>query len=89
MAPSEDAGGSPDRLDASPDPSPLGDLDLWLLFAVTLVGVGNVSGVSPAFPRVLEVLRRILESERGRGILTTAGRGSAGAFSQNKSLIRI
>jgi len=35
--------------------SPLADLDLWLLFAVTLVGVGNVSGVSPAFPQMVEV----------------------------------
>ena len=45
----------PDRGDSSSDVSPLADLDLWLLFAVTLVGVGNVSSVSPAFPQVVEV----------------------------------
>jgi predicted MFS family arabinose efflux permease len=28
---------------------------LWLCFAVTMVAVGNVSGVSPAFPRMVEV----------------------------------
>jgi len=54
MAP-DDAGGSSDRADASSVPSLLSDLDLWLLFAVTLVGVGNVSSVSPAFPQVVEV----------------------------------
>lgn len=43
------------REDSLSEASPLGDLDLWLLFAVTLVGVGNVSGVSPAFPQVVEV----------------------------------
>ncbi|MFB6230206.1 MAG: MFS transporter [Salinibacter sp.] len=34
---------------------PIFDLDLWLLFAVTVVGVGNVSSVSPTFPQVVEV----------------------------------
>jgi MFS family permease len=34
---------------------PISDLDLWLLFSVTLVGVGNVSSVSPTFPQVVEV----------------------------------
>jgi len=51
----DDADARPGRGDSSSDPSPLNDLDLWLLFAVTLVGVGNVSGVSPAFPQVVEV----------------------------------
>ena len=50
-----DDDGPPDRGDSSSDVSPLADLDLWLLFAVTLVGVGNVSSVSPAFPQVVEV----------------------------------
>lgn len=40
---------------SSPDRDPIYDLDLWLLFAVTLVAVGNVSSVAPAFPRVVEV----------------------------------
>src|SRR6056297_1566434 len=31
------------------------DRSLWLCFAVTMVAVGNVSGVSPAFPRMVEV----------------------------------
>lgn len=34
---------------------PISDLDLWLLFAVTLVAVGNVSSVAPAFPTVVDV----------------------------------
>ena len=42
-------GGNPS---ASP---PHRDPDLWLLFAVTLVAVGNVSSVAPAFPQVVEV----------------------------------
>ena len=50
--------------DADPDgeggeesttPAPHRDGDLWLLFAVTLVAVGNVSSVAPAFPRVVDV----------------------------------
>jgi len=32
------------------------DRTLWLLFAVTMVAVGNVSSVSPAFPRMVDVL---------------------------------
>jgi MFS family permease len=36
-------------------PTPHRDVDLWLLFAVTLVAVGNVSSVAPAFPRVVDV----------------------------------
>jgi ACDE family multidrug resistance protein len=55
MTPSDDVEGSSDHADASSALSPLADLDLWLLFAVTLVGVGNVSGVSPAFPQVVDV----------------------------------
>jgi predicted MFS family arabinose efflux permease len=54
MAPPDPEGAS-DRSAASSGASPLADLDLWLLFAVTLVGVGNVSGVSPAFPQMVEV----------------------------------
>ncbi|MFB6097559.1 MAG: MFS transporter [Salinibacter sp.] len=54
MAP-DDAEKALDRAAPSSSASPLADLDLWLLFAVTLVGVGNVSSVSPAFPRVVEV----------------------------------
>jgi len=38
------AGGGPGR-----------DPNLWLLFAVTLVAVGNVSSVAPAFPQVVDV----------------------------------
>jgi ACDE family multidrug resistance protein len=34
--------------------APHRDPDLWLLFAVTLVAVGNVSSVAPAFPQVVE-----------------------------------
>lgn len=34
---------------------PYQDPNLWLLFAVTLVAVGNVSSVAPAFPRVVDV----------------------------------
>lgn len=34
---------------------PLHDRSLWLCFAVTMVAVGNVSGVSPAFPQMVEV----------------------------------
>jgi len=35
---------------------PLRDLGLWLLFAVTVVAVGNVSSVAPSFPLVVEAL---------------------------------
>lgn len=31
------------------------DANLWLLFAVTMVAVGNVSSVAPAFPTVVDV----------------------------------
>jgi len=55
MVPPDDTEDTPDREVASAAASPLVDLDLWLLFAVTLVGVGNVSSVSPAFPQVVEV----------------------------------
>ncbi len=42
--------------DASTETSaPYRDLDLWLLFAVTIVAVGNVSSVAPAFPQVVDV----------------------------------
>ena len=54
MAPPDSESAS-DRSAVSPGGSPLADLDLWLLFAVTVVGVGNVSGVSPAFPQMVEV----------------------------------
>jgi len=37
------------------DPVPHRDSNLWLLFAVTLVAVGNVSSVAPAFPQVVDV----------------------------------
>jgi predicted MFS family arabinose efflux permease len=36
-------------------PAPHRDANLWLLFAVTLVAVGNVSSVAPAFPTVVDV----------------------------------
>lgn len=55
MTSSDDADGPSDPVRASSGASLLADLDLWLLFAVTLVGVGNVSSVSPAFPQVVEV----------------------------------
>jgi MFS family permease len=32
------------------------DRALWLLFAVTMVAVGNVSSVSPAFPQMVDAL---------------------------------
>jgi MFS family permease len=50
---------SPKRTSASaPDTSaPIyTDGTLWLLFAVTMVAVGNVSSVSPAFPRMVDAL---------------------------------
>ena len=56
MDPTDDAEGASPPPSASSDSSPLAELDVWLLFAVTLVGVGNVSGVSPAFPQVVDVL---------------------------------
>jgi len=34
---------------------PYRDAELWLLFCVTLVAVGNVSSVAPAFPTVVDV----------------------------------
>jgi len=34
---------------------PYRDVDLWLLFAVTIVAVGNVSSVAPSFPQVVDV----------------------------------
>ena len=37
-----------------PTDAPHRDSGLWLLFAVTLVAVGNVSSVAPAFPQVVE-----------------------------------
>jgi predicted MFS family arabinose efflux permease len=43
---------------SSPKVSPrrlLGDRSLWLCFAVTMVAVGNVSGVAPAFPQMVDV----------------------------------
>lgn len=36
-------------------PAPHRDANLWLLFAVTMVAVGNVSSVAPAFPTVVDV----------------------------------
>lgn len=36
--------------------APHRDAGLWLLFAVTLVAVGNVSSVSPSFPKVVDAL---------------------------------
>jgi predicted MFS family arabinose efflux permease len=44
---------SPDN--QSPGNAPYRDLDLWLLFALTIVAVGNVSSVAPAFPQVIDV----------------------------------
>lgn len=41
--------------DQTADGSPYTDPNLWLLFAVTLVAVGNVSSVAPAFPRIVDV----------------------------------
>lgn len=41
--------------DVSEETPPYRDAELWLLFAVTLVAVGNVSSVAPAFPQVIEV----------------------------------
>jgi len=43
---------SPDN--QSPGNAPYRDLDLWLLFALTIVAVGNVSSVAPAFPQVID-----------------------------------
>jgi predicted MFS family arabinose efflux permease len=59
MAPSDDstAESSREKTTDEPEsaPSPHRDPDLWLLFAVTLVAVGNVSSVAPAFPQVVDV----------------------------------
>lgn len=55
MARPDDLDHAPDRAPRSSKPSPLADLDLWLLFAVTLVSVGNISSVAPAFPSMVEV----------------------------------
>ncbi len=41
--------------DSPATPGPSRDADLWLLFAVTVVAVGNVSSVAPAFPQVVDV----------------------------------
>lgn len=50
--------GDPTASSAAESPSstvvPYRDPGLWLLFAVTLVAVGNVSSVAPAFPRVVD-----------------------------------
>ncbi len=45
---------SPSAPETEPDPL-RSDSNLWLLFAVTMMAVGNVSSVSPAFPRMVEV----------------------------------
>lgn len=56
MAPPDESRPAPPRGDAAPASAPpYRDIELWLLFAVTLVAVGNVSSVAPAFPRVGEV----------------------------------
>lgn len=41
--------------DSASTSTPHRDPDLWLLFAVTVVAVGNVSSVAPAFPQVVDV----------------------------------
>lgn len=55
MARLDDSDHASDRAARSSEASPLADLDLWLLFAVTVVSVGNISSVAPAFPSMVEV----------------------------------
>ncbi|MFO8098153.1 MAG: MFS transporter, partial [Salinibacter sp.] len=45
-----------DRPPGRTSPAPLADPGLWLLFAVTVVAVGNVSSVAPSFPLMEEAL---------------------------------
>ncbi len=47
--------GSPTDAAAPASTAPHRDAELWLLFCVTLVAVGNVSSVAPAFPQVVDV----------------------------------
>jgi MFS family permease len=53
MAPPDGRASAAD--DAAAPTAPYRHPSLWLLFAVTLVAVGNVSSVAPAFPRVVDV----------------------------------
>jgi MFS family permease len=56
MVPPTDSAPEAEEADASTAATaPHRDPDLWLLFAVTLVAVGNVSSVAPAFPMVVDV----------------------------------
>lgn len=55
MVDPDNSASQPKRDRSTPKRDPIHDLDLWLLFAVTLVAVGNVSSVAPAFPQVVEV----------------------------------
>jgi Arabinose efflux permease len=41
--------------DSSATDDPVRDPGLWVLFAVTLVAVGNVSSVAPSFPQIVDV----------------------------------
>lgn len=52
---SPDGPGRASTTDDAVPTAPYRHPDLWLLFAVTLVAVGNVSSVAPAFPRVVDV----------------------------------
>ena len=47
--------GAQDEFEGGLGTAPYRDGDLWLLFAVTIVAVGNVSSVAPAFPTVVDV----------------------------------
>ena len=48
-------GSNPSSSSASPTRTPIRDPGLWVLFAVTLVAVGNVSSVAPSFPMIVDV----------------------------------
>lgn len=55
MPRSDDSPSSSRFGDPASTSTPHRDPDLWLLFAVTVVAVGNVSSVAPAFPQVVDV----------------------------------
>jgi predicted MFS family arabinose efflux permease len=52
--PAPDPSSSAGRASVEPG-NPIHDHGLWVLFAVTLVAVGNVSSVAPSFPMIVDV----------------------------------
>ncbi|PSQ96971.1 MAG: MFS transporter [Bacteroidetes bacterium SW_9_63_38] len=55
MSNSSVSSSSASRSDTSATTDPGRDPGLWVLFAVTLVAVGNVSSVAPSFPQIIDV----------------------------------